>query len=137
MVENPGGVHYPRGLTSTLWWLNATNTPSYPVATSAPPAPEISVTLAGDRQVLLLWQGVPSATGYNLKRATTSGGSHTLVTNGVVGASFADSGLSNGITYYYILTATNQIGESVASPQVSAMPVLQSAPTSPHRSAPP
>jgi hypothetical protein len=118
-----GGHHYPRGTTTALWWLNATNNPSYPVATSAPGAPTVFSALAGDRQVLLLWQGVPFATGYNLKRATLSGGPYTPVTNGVVGASVADSGLSNGTTYYYTLTATNQIGESVPSSEVSATPV--------------
>jgi xylan 1,4-beta-xylosidase len=118
-----GGSHYPRGVTSALWWFNATNNPSYPEATSAPGAPTISFALAGDRQVLVLWQGVPFASGYNLKRAKLSGGSYTPVTNGVVGASFADSGLSNGTTYYYILTATNDVGESAPSPEVSATPV--------------
>lgn len=123
VFQYSGGVHYPRGITTALWWLNATNNPSYPVATSAPAAPTISGALAGDRQVLLLWQGVPFATGYNLKRATLSGGPYTPVTNGIVGASFVDSGLSNGTTYYYVLTATNQIGESALSPEVSATPV--------------
>jgi hypothetical protein len=41
----------------------------------------------------------------------------------MVGASFADSGVNNGTTYYYILTATNQFGESVPSSEVSATPV--------------
>jgi hypothetical protein len=118
-----GGYHYPRGVTSSLWWLNATNNPSYPVATSAPGAPTVFAALAGDRQVLLLWQGVPFARAYNLKRATLNGGPYTPLTNGLVGASFVDSGLSNGTSYYYILTATNQIGESVPSPEVTATPV--------------
>jgi hypothetical protein len=118
-----GGVHYPRGITTALWWLNATNNPSNPVATSAPDAPTISRAIAGDHQVLLLWQGVAFATGYNVKRATVSGGPHTTVANGLVGASFVDSGLSNGTTYYYVLTATNQFGESDPSPEVSATPV--------------
>jgi hypothetical protein len=118
-----GGHHYPRGVTSVLWWLNATNNPWYPVPTSAPEAPAIFSASAGDGQVFLLWQGVPLATGYNLKRATVSGGPYTPVTNGLTGASFADSGLLNGTTYYYILTAANQIGESAPSPEVSVTPV--------------
>jgi hypothetical protein len=118
-----GGSHYPRGITTALWWLNATNNPSNPVATSAPVAPTISRALAGDRQVLLLWQGVPFATSYNLKRAMLSGGPYTPVTNGFAGSSFLDSGLGNGTTYYYVLTATNQIGESIPSAVVSATPV--------------
>lgn len=118
-----GGVHYPRGVTTALWWLNATNNPAYPVATFGPEAPAISFALAGDRQVLLSWQGVPWATGYNLKRAIVSGGPYSSLTNGIVGASFIDSALSNGTIYYYILTATNPIGESIPSSEVRATPV--------------
>jgi hypothetical protein len=118
-----GGVHYPRGITTALWWLSPTNNPSYPVPTAAPVAPTISAALAGDRQVLISWQGIPFATGYNLKRATVSGGPYTPLTNGVAGASFVDSTVSNGTTYYYILTATNQIGESSPSAEVSANPI--------------
>jgi hypothetical protein len=73
--------------------------------------------------VLLLWQGVAHATGYNLKRATLTGGPYTPIMSGAVGASFADSGLTNGTTYYYILTATNHLGESASSPEVRATPV--------------
>jgi len=118
-----GGPHYPRAITTALWWLNAANNPANPVATSAPDAPALFSASAGDHQVLLLWQGVPFATSYNLKRATLSGGPYTTVTNGVVVASFVDSGLTDGTTYYYVLTATNQIGESAPSPEVSATPV--------------
>ncbi|MGH7969691.1 MAG: hypothetical protein ACREIC_13285, partial [Limisphaerales bacterium] len=100
-----GGVHYPRGLTTALWWLNPTNNPTYPVATSAPPAPAVLSALGANHQVLLLWQGVPLTTAYNLKRATVSGGPYAPLTNGLPGASFIDSGLVNGVTYYYILTA--------------------------------
>jgi hypothetical protein len=118
-----GGSHYPRGITTSLWWLNATNNPSYPAATNAPATPTVFGASAGDRQVLLLWQGVALATGYNLSRAVVSGGPYTPLTNGFSGASFVDSGVNNGTTYFYVLTATNQIGESARSPEVSATPV--------------
>lgn len=118
-----GGHHYPRGVTSVLWWLNSTNNPSYPVPTTAPAQPTVLSASPGDKQVLVLWQGVPLAAGYNIKRAALSGGPYTIVTNGIVGASFIDSGLVNGTTYYYVLTGTNQNGESISSPEVSATPV--------------
>lgn len=118
--ELEGGHHYPRGVTSALWWLNPTNNPANPVATTAPAAPTVVSAQAVNGQVLLLWQGVPLAAGYNLKRSTTSGGPYTAVTNGLVGASFIDSAVQNSGTYYYILTATNPIGESAPSPEVSA-----------------
>ena len=118
-----GGSHYPRGITTSLWWLNETNNPLNPVASTTPGPPTISFALAGDQKVLLLWQGIPFATAYNVKRAIISGGPYVSVTNGVVGASFVDSPLANGTTYYYVLTATNQFGESVHSLEVSATPV--------------
>lgn len=118
-----GGVHYPRAVTSALWCLSATNNPPNPVATSPPEAPTNFVALAGDQQVLLLWQGVPLAAGYNLRRAPTSGGPYVPVTNGITGASFTDSDVSNGTTYYYLLTATNHFGEGNPSQEISATPV--------------
>jgi hypothetical protein len=118
-----GGSHYPRGVTTSLWWLNATNNPSFPLASNAPPTPAVFIAFAGDHQVLLLWDGVPVATGYNLKRASVTGGPYTPLTDDFAGASFVDSRLSNGVTYYYVLTATNHIGESAPSPEVSTTPV--------------
>jgi hypothetical protein len=79
--------------------------------------------VAGDHQVLLLWNGVSLATGYNLKRATTSGGPYTTVTNGLQGASFTDAGLTDGVAYYYILNGTNQVGEGLPSSELNATPV--------------
>jgi len=117
-----GSCHYPRGVTSALWWLNAANNPGYPVATNAPATPGGLSALAGNRQVVLFWNGVALAAGYNVERARVSGGPYTPVTNGITGASFTDSGLVNGLTYYYVVTATNQMGESLPSPEASATP---------------
>jgi hypothetical protein len=35
-----GSTHYPRGVTSALWWLNATNNPGYP-------APNVTASVKG------------------------------------------------------------------------------------------
>jgi hypothetical protein len=78
--------------------------------------------------VLLSWQGVPFATAYNLQRATVSGGPYTTIATGISAASFMDLSAVNGTTFYYILTATNDLGESLASPQVSATPVPSTGP---------
>jgi hypothetical protein len=40
-----GSRHYPRGVTSALWWLSPTNNPAYPVVPVT--ATNISVSLAG------------------------------------------------------------------------------------------
>jgi len=117
-----GSAHYPRGVSSALWWLNATNNPAYPIPTAAPQAPGGLTALAGNRQVVLYWNGVTLAQGYNLKRATTSGGPYAPVTNGIAGASFTDTGLLSGLTYYYVVTATNQAGEGLPSAEANATP---------------
>ncbi len=117
-----GSLHYPRGVTSALWWLNATNNLAYPAATAAPEPPGGLRALAGNRQVLLLWDGTALAAGYNVKRAPVSGGPYTPITNGITGASWLDSGLLNGVTYYYVVTASNQIGEGLPSAEVAATP---------------
>ena len=71
----------------------------YPVPTAAPGAPTVFTGTAGNGQVLLQWQGVPLATaGYNLRRGAASGGPYTILTNGLSGASYVDSGLVNGTT---------------------------------------
>ncbi len=118
-----GGLHYPRGVTSALWWLNPTNNPAYPIPTSPPAPPTVLTALAGDGQVILSWNGVVLAAGYNLARATVSGGPYTPVTNGLTGASYTDTGLSDGTTYYYVVTAANQAGPGLPSAEVSATPV--------------
>ncbi|HJX63644.1 MAG TPA: hypothetical protein VJ860_06790 [Polyangia bacterium] len=44
------------------------------VTTGAPPAPSGLAAMSGDGQVTLTWTGSSGASGYNVKRGTTSGG---------------------------------------------------------------
>ena len=64
-----------------------------------------------------------------MKRATTSGGPYTTIASPFT-TSYTDSGLTNGTTYYYVISAVNSAGESPDSSQVSATPQLL-APASP------
>jgi hypothetical protein len=77
---------------------------------------------AGDAYVTLSWDAVTNATSYNIKRSTTSG-TETLITS-VTGSAitFNDSDLTNGTTYYYVVSAVNSGGESANSNEVSATP---------------
>ena len=75
----------------------------------------------GNNTVGLTWTAASGATGYKVKRATTSGGPYaTIGTPG--GTSYGDDTATNGTTYYYVVSATNGAGESANSAQVSAIP---------------
>jgi len=119
-----GSQHYPRGVTSVLWWLNATNNPDYPPPTQAPTAPQGTSAVANYRQVSLSWNASLLATGYTISRSTHSGGPYTPIAEVDTEVSFTDTGLTNGITYYYTVTATNQAGTSSPSVQVGGTPFI-------------
>lgn len=90
--------------------------------TSAPPpAPADLVGVAGNTQAELSWTASPGAASYNIKRATTNGGPYTIVANVSV-ANYTDLSLTNGTSYYYVVSALNLAGESVNSAQVGVIP---------------
>jgi hypothetical protein len=99
---------------------------------SVPSAPTQVTAVPGVGQVTLSWTAVPGASSYNLYWATTSGFTAATGTKvaGVTSGS-AQSGFTNGTTYYFLVTAVNAAGESSPSPEVNATPqvVLPTAPT--------
>lgn len=98
-------------------------------ATSAPATPTGLNATAGNTQVGLSWNPVPGATSYNIYRATTPGGEGTTVYKNVTATTYTDTGLTNGVTYYYQVSALNGAGQSAKSGEVSATP--QSVPATP------
>ena len=92
---------------------------------AAPAAPTNLVATAGNAQVALSWTASSGAASYDLYRGTSSGG-ETLVDSGITGTSFTDTGLTDGTTYYYEVSAVNAGGQSGKSNQVSATPANQS-----------
>jgi hypothetical protein len=69
----------------------------------------------------LSWSASSGATSYNLKRSTTNGGPYTTIASPTT-TSYTDTGVTNGTTYYYVVSAVNTAGESANSSQVSATP---------------
>jgi subtilisin family serine protease/subtilase family serine protease len=81
-----------------------------------------SVTaIGGDKQIKLSWSAVASATNYRIKRSAGAGGPYTTVAN-IKTNQFINTGLTNGTTYYYVVSAVNVLGESANSEEVSATP---------------
>ena len=69
------------------------------------------VAVKGDKKVNLTWTAAAGATSYKVKQSLTAGGPYTTISN-VTTATYTDEGLNNGTTYYYVVTAINDIGES-------------------------
>ena len=89
----------------------------------APPAAPTGLTAtAGNASVALSWSGVAGATGFTVKRSETSGGPYTALATNVTATTFVDSTAVNDHTYYYVVSATNGLGESADSNEASARP---------------
>jgi hypothetical protein len=98
-----------------------------------PAAPTNLSATAGVNSVGLTWSAVSGATGYNVYRGTASGdlSTKTKVMSSTPSIAFNDSGLTNGTTYYYQVTAINANGESSGSSEVSAVPSATLPPLAP------
>ncbi len=88
---------------------------------TVPPTPTGLAATAGSQQVSLTWSASSGSASYNVKRSTTSGGPYTQAANVTV-TNDTDASLTNGTTYYYVVSAVNSAGESANSSQVSATP---------------
>ena len=88
---------------------------------SAPVAPTSLTATPGNMQVTLSWSVSTGATSYHIKRSTTNGSGYAQISAPAT-TGYIDTGLTNGTTYYYIVTALNTAGESANSNQTSATP---------------
>lgn len=92
---------------------------------SAPPAsPTSLIATAGNATVGLGWSSVSGANTYTIKRSTVSGTGYAPISAGAVsGTTYSDTTVTNGTTYYYVVTAVGSGGESGNSNEASATPL--------------
>ncbi|HEY8937188.1 MAG TPA: RICIN domain-containing protein [Cyclobacteriaceae bacterium] len=114
----------------TLTFTQAAASSPYPPSAIAPVPTGLTAT-AGVGQVFLKWAPSNGATaqGYNVLRATTSGGPYTSIASwsNNTTALYTDASVTNGTTYYYVVAAINQSGTSANSAQASATPIAAGA----------
>jgi fibronectin type 3 domain-containing protein len=109
---NTGGTSGLSNEASALPKVVPPGTPTSPTAT------------AGFGNISLSWGASQGATSYNIYRSTTSGGEGTTpYATGVTSASYTDSNVTAGTTYYYTIVAVDSAGNSLASTEVSATPL--------------
>src|SRR5205814_188782 len=105
----------------------ASATPSAaPPPPSPPSAPQNLAATGGNAQVTLTWQAPASnggspITNYKINRGTSSNGETLLATIGNV-LTYTDTSVTNGVTYYYQVSAVNGAGEGPRSNEASATP---------------
>jgi hypothetical protein len=78
----------------------------------------LTATGVSNQRIRLTWSPVPGATGYILKRSATPGGPYETVAAGITSSTYEDAGLSLGLTYHYVVSATaggSEGPESVAA----------------------
>ncbi|WP_231506179.1 fibronectin type III domain-containing protein [Paenibacillus sp. UNC451MF] len=98
------------------------------IVVDLPSAPGSISASAGDSKVQLAWVAVSGADSYNVKRSTSVSGPFTGIATNVTATTHTDNNVTNGTTYYYVVTASNTAGESVSSTVVSATPAQVTVP---------
>ncbi|WP_134698801.1 DNRLRE domain-containing protein [Ammoniphilus sp. YIM 78166] len=89
---------------------------------TTPTQPKQVTAIGEDRGVRLTWSESAGAEEYKVIRSEEENGSY-LEVGGLTSATYLDTGLINGKTYYYKVVAINENGESMPSATVFAAPV--------------
>ena len=107
---------------------NSSEVSATPVAPlSAPATPTGLQTTSGNAQVNLSWNASVGAATYNVKRSTTNGGPYNTAVASPTATNYSDTTVTNGTTYYYVVSAVNTAGQSANSAQASATPASPTA----------
>lgn len=96
----------------------ASATPQVPQVPAAPTG--VSATSPSKKKITVTWNAVSGATSYTVKRGTTNGGPYPTTAT-TTGTSFTATGLTSGVTYYFVVSASNAQGQGPNSAQVSAV----------------
>ena len=104
------------GLSRTMFFKLTVDAPV------VPPAPTNLSASGDDAKATLTWTGSVGAATYNVYRSLTSGGPYTQIASGIAATTYTNTGLTNGTTYYYVVTAASSAGESGYSNQAAVTP---------------
>ena len=106
----------------SLWGDGTGNVVDLLVLAPPPGTPTNLTALGTNLLIALNWSAPSNAVGYNLKRSTTNGGNYSTIMS-LTGTNYSDAAVSPGVTYFYVVSATNFLQESANSIQASAAPM--------------
>ena len=110
-----GGASETYGYTSSV--------EAYAIESSILPVPTNLTAIADDKQITLTWDSVNGASSYNIKRSETPGGPYTTISSvDGLNNSYIDVDVTNGKTYFYVVSAAVENVNSDNSNEVSATP---------------
>jgi hypothetical protein len=129
--RNPDGSNGFHGVIDDVRIYSRALTPSEiqldmntPLSVGAPPSSSSSPAPTPQHKVSLTWLAstTPTVVGYNMYRASVSGGPYTKLNSSLISSTnYVDSSVENGKTYFYVATAVDSGGiESTYSNQASA-----------------
>ena len=97
----------------------------YASLNSAPPLPPTGGSANGfPDQVTLGWDESFGASSYNVLRSISTGGPYELIASGLLDRTYTDWAVTNGSTYYYVIVAVNQNGQSNPTAEMIGKPHL-------------
>jgi len=89
--------------------------------TNAPAAPTALTATAGNAAIALTWTVPVGWSSIIVKRATTSGGPYSVIATGITNRDgYTDNTVALGLTFFYVVAATNNLGVSSNSIEASA-----------------
>ena len=117
---------YPGTLTITDLGTGLGQNQSLSLTITGPPAN--LVASPGNNAAKLTWSAAGGATSYNVKRSLVSGGPYATVGTSS-NTNYTDATVTNGIRYFYVVSATNGPVESADSGEASVVPASLSSTT--------
>lgn len=115
VVSNVTAFRYIRYLSPNDGYANVAEIRFFGPGTALLPEEPLALqATSSGTTATLTWRppAVGMAYGYDLKRSSTNGGAYTVIASDIGATSFQDSALTSGATYFYVVSAKNEAGQS-------------------------
>lgn len=109
------------GSDSTWGYLNSVEEYTIAIATNKLTVPTGLTAIGGDKKVHLSWTSVTGSS-ISIKRSTSAEGPYMSIANNITKTTFTDTTVTNGTTYYYVVSAISSGVEGKNSNIAFAIP---------------